>query len=672
MAGIPPFNPTQPIPNLPFNNPTAAQYTLYTVTGTPLTFGDNFFVDYTTGQVYVSPNGPNNGTVYQITAGPGLITTPPGGIVTAGSIDLDVISTVTPGSYTYPTISVNGNGHLTLAANGITPLTTLIGTAPILVSGTGSIRNIGISGASTTAAGAVQLLDNLTTNDNTRALTALQGYNLGLQMQYIGGQLAGQYFAGIIDSATGNITQLTAQAAAVGGLVVNNVVPNPPYTPPGKYDGAFFIIQGPDSTYTVPGGAPVSVVNNDRIVCIEGAWQFLECGTRLANASSGTAGLTILTTPAEVQALTEPNESVTPGSLAVMMASDSQIGFVELATDAEAIAFTDFTRAITSSNLDKVCATTTTKGIVRLSDSIADTSVVTAPTANALKTYVDSSLDVAAITAKGDLIVGQSIATPAILPLGTQASLLVVDDTKPLGLDWNIPDSLTTWPVGSITWYLASTAPSLWVPCDGAMYDGSLSGPYFQLYNIIGTTFNTGGEPVGFFRVPDLRGMFVRGWDAAGGTPRALDPGRIWGSYQSDAYQQHNHGVTDPGHVMPLPLCTHAHAKTDPGHGHGMTDPGHSHCLNTWNVSEVVGNTAGWYDSDGASYGQPTTGSANTNLGINAGYTNFTLASKQSNLTVQTCTTGLTVDNAPPLPPSPNESRPTNRALLPMIKYSNF
>jgi hypothetical protein len=672
MAVIPPFNPQERIPNNPFNNPEADRYTLYTVTGTPLTFGSNFFVDYRTGQITVAPNPPNNGTVYQITVGPGLISAPSGGIVTTGSVDLDSIPTLTPGSYTYPIISVNGNGHLTLAANGPTPLTTLIGTAPILVSGTGNIRNIGISGATVSAKGAVQLIDSLSSNDGTRALTALQGYNLGSQMQYIGGQLAGQYLAGIVSTTTGNITQLTLEAIALGGLVVGSPVPAPPYTPLDKYDGAFFILQGADATYNVPGGSPVSAVNNDRIVCVEGTWQFLECGTRLASASSGAAGLTILATSTEVQALTEPNKSVTPGSLAVMVASDTQVGFVELATDAETLAFTDATRAITSSNLDKVCATTATRGIVRLTDSIADPSVITAPTANALKKYSDSSLDAATITAQGDLIVGQSIATPAILPLGTQASLLVVDDTKPLGIDWDIPDSQTTWPVGSITWYLASVAPALWVPCDGSMYDGSISGPYFQLYDVVGITFNTGSEPAGFFRVPDLRGVFIRGWDAAGGTARALDPGRIWGSRQGDAYQQHNHGVTDPGHVMPFPLCTHDHAKTDPGHVHGKTDPGHYHCLNNWSVSEVVGNTPSWYDSVGSSFGKPQTTTQKTGISIDPGVTNFTLASKQSSLTVQTCTTGLTVDNAPPTAPSPDESRPNNRALLPMIKYANF
>lgn len=673
MAVIPPFNPQERIPNDPFNNPSADQYTLYTVTGTPLTFGDNFFVDYTTGRISVAPNAPNNGTVRQITAAPGLVTSPVTGIITTGSIDLDTIPTLTPGSYTYPTISVNGYGRLTLAADGPTPLVTLIGTPPIFVSGATPIKSLGIKLATTSARGAVQLLDSLLTPDGSKALTAQQGYNLGLQMSYLGGFLGGQVFCGFISTATGFITQLTTGASTFPGLAVGS--PLPP--PSSVYDGAFFVLNA-DGTYTPPGGVATPVVVNDRVICINGTWEVLLCGTRLANAGTGLAGLTILATAAEVQALAEPNKSITPGALSVMVASDTQIGFVELATDAEALAFTDNTRAITSSNIDKVCATTSTRGIVRLTDSINDPSVISAPTANALKTYADSSLDASLVTAKGDMIVGQSLATPVILPLGTQASLLVVDDTKPLGLDWNIPDSLTTWPVGVITWHLSPVVPALWVPCDGAMYDSSLSGLYFQLYDIIGTTYNTGGEPAGFFRVPDLRGYFARGWSGtvAGNTPpaTALDPGRGWATYQTDAYQQHNHNVFDPGHCMPLPLCQHCHPVTITNHAHPYTDPGHSHVIGTFVVSEVVGNSAGWYDSEGVKYGcHDGISTEKTGVSLNSAFTGVALNNAVTGITrTECCVTDITVLNSPPTAPSPNENRPTNLALLPIIKYANF
>lgn len=680
MAVIPPFNPQDPIPNPPFNNPDADRYNLSYPTG-QLVFGDYLLVDYKTGTVSISPNPPNNGTVRQVTAAAGLATVPPGGITTTGSIGLATIPTLTPGSYTYPTIAVNNFGKLTLALNGNAPVVNLIGTLPIQTPGTNPNRSVGIKLGSVSAPGAVQLIDSVLSTDNTKALTSLQGYNLGFQMSYIGSTLGGQKFAGIVSTTTGNITQLTQEGQALGGLAVGSPIPLPSPT----YEGAYFVLQGADATYTPPGGSPTSVVNNDRVLCIDGVWTVLLCGTRLASASSGAAGLTVLATGAEVQALTEPNKSVTPGALSVMIASETQVGFVELATDAETQAFLDNTRAVTSSNIDTLKATTATRGLVLLSDSTADPSVVNAPTANALKVYHDSSLDTASVTAKGDLIVGLAYQTPITLPVGPNNSQLTVDDSKVAigGLDWNVPDSLTTWPVGAVIWNLGQTEPDLWLPCDGRLLDGDIAGPYYDLYDLIGTTYNTGGEPAGFFRIPDLRGMFVRGWSGAtqppvpGQTPAgptALDPGRAYASTQQSAYCQHNHGVTDPGHFHSFSFPTHNHGLATPTHCHAISDPGHCHAFSGFPNAEVVGGTYGFYDGNAQWAGPTAIGGGECTTGLKA----VTATSKlivdvdptgitQANI----CTTAVTVNNSPPLAPSPNENRPFNVALLPIIKYSN-
>ena len=667
---IPPFDAQQPIPNNPFFNPDANRYNLSYPTG-QLVFGSFLFVDYATGNVYISPNPPNNGTVTQITAGVGLETSPVGGITTTGTVGLKAISTVTPGSYTYPTIAVNGYGRLTLAVNGPTPLVNLLGTAPIYASGTNPTRSIGITLATTSAPGSVQLVDSLGSTDGTKALTANQGYNLGLQMSYLGTTLAGQVFAGTIDTATGNIAQLTTGGAALGGLAIGS--PLPPGSP--VYDNAFFVLLS-DGTYTPPGGVATTVVKDDRVIGINSNWEVLLCGTRLANASSGVAGLTVLATPAEVLARTEANKSVTPGALSVMVASDTQDGFVELATNAETQALTDSTRAVTAVSIGSLQATTTTRGLVLLSDSTSDPSVITAPTANALKQYVDSSLDTAAVTAYGDLIVGLSYQTPGVLPKGTSRSYLTVDDTKPFqgSMDWNVPDSLVSWPVGAIVWYCAPLAPtSLWLECDGRLLDGDINGPYYDLFDLIGTTYNTGGEPAGFFRLPDLRGMFVRGWSGAGPnpTPTALDPGRLFATSQSDEFKQHNHTVTDPSHLHQFPLTTHFHPSNSGTvtHTHTTTST-HRHSAN-FKVAEVVGDQGGLYDGNGQ-WGAPQgpfSNSVQTNVSFRSSLTGVGVASNFTGLSVDTVTTGLTVDNAPPTAPTPDETRPYNVALLPMIKY---
>lgn len=672
MAGIPPFNPEVPIPNNPFFSLNADRYNLAYPTGV-LIFGDYLFVDYSTGNVYISPNPPNNGTVRQITAGPGLETTPPGGITTTGSVALQNIASLTPGSVTYPTISVNGYGQLTLAVSGNTPLTTLSGTEPIYVTGVNPSLTLAIRQASTTTSGAVQIVDSLSSSSTISALSAQQGYNLGLQFSFLGLTLAGQVFAGMIDPATGDIAQLTTGGSALPGLAVGSPVP----AGAPVYDGAFFVINA-DGTYTPPGGVATSVVVNDRLVCIESNWVLLLCGTRLANASSGTAGLTVLATPAEIQARTEQNKVVTAGDLAIMQASETQDGFVELATDAETQAFTDNTRAVTASNLNNLNATTTTRGLVRLVDSTSDPSTTSAPTSAALTTYVNSGLQNASVTAKGDLLVGLSYQSNVILPKGPQESYLTVDTTKPAqgSLDWNVPDSLSTWPVGAIIWYAAVSPPtSLWLACDGAIYDGALGGPYFALYDLIGNTFNQGGEPAGFFRVPDLRGVFIRGWSGAGPNPNptALDPGRAFASLQADAYLQHNHTVTDPSHLHQFPLLTHNHPSNAPTktHVHPSNGGSHRHNINGIPNAEVVGDTGGFYDGNaqwGAPQGPDST-SSTTGVSLRSALTSMSVNSANTGLTVDTVTTGLTVDNSPPVAPNPDETRPYNLAMLPMIKF---
>lgn len=71
------------------------------------------------------------------------------------------------------------------------------------------------------------------------------------------------------------------------------------------------------------------------------------------------------------------------------------------------------------------------------------------------------------------------------------------------------------WPAGiGVTWWgIGLPSGTLW--CDGSQYDPAV---YAALYAAIGTSFNTGGETAGFFRVPDERGRLDIGRDDMGGT----------------------------------------------------------------------------------------------------------------------------------------------------------
>lgn len=55
-----------------------------------------------------------------------------------------------------------------------------------------------------------------------------------------------------------------------------------------------------------------------------------------------------------------------------------------------------------------------------------------------------------------------------------------------------------------------------WLLCDGSRY---AQADYADLFAVIGTTYNQGGDPGDSFRVPDLRGRMVAGVDATGRLP---------------------------------------------------------------------------------------------------------------------------------------------------------
>ena len=101
-------------------------------------------------------------------------------------------------------------------------------------------------------------------------------------------------------------------------------------------------------------------------------------------------------------------------------------------------------------------------------------------------------------------------------------------------------------PAGIIAPFAGTTAPSGWLKCEGQAVSQTT---YAALYAAIGATWNTGGEGAGNFRLPDLRGMFVRGTgtNATGSSSGAVGPSV--GAYATDTYLNHSHAITDPTHT---------------------------------------------------------------------------------------------------------------------------
>ena len=96
------------------------------------------------------------------------------------------------------------------------------------------------------------------------------------------------------------------------------------------------------------------------------------------------------------------------------------------------------------------------------------------------------------------------------------------------------------YPVGALIGFATDTDPATLdiraLICDGSTVSEAT---YADLFAVIGTKWNTGGEPGGSFRLPDFRGKFRRGYDAGAG----IDTGRVFGVGQLDAVQLHQHGL---------------------------------------------------------------------------------------------------------------------------------
>lgn len=88
---------------------------------------------------------------------------------------------------------------------------------------------------------------------------------------------------------------------------------------------------------------------------------------------------------------------------------------------------------------------------------------------------------------------------------------------------------------GTILVFAGLQPPQGWLFCDGSMCDAA---KYPSLYKIIGQ--NYGGGEGGKFALPDLRGVFIRGFDAGKG----LDIGRVFGSFQDDENKAHKHKLS--------------------------------------------------------------------------------------------------------------------------------
>jgi microcystin-dependent protein len=151
---------------------------------------------------------------------------------------------------------------------------------------------------------------------------------------------------------------------------------------------------------------------------------------------------------------------------------------------------------------------------------------------------------------------------PWAVPIAGDQIVVTADDENLTNIFWLQTDSyVPQHPTGSITAFAGSSAPTSWLLCYGQTL---VRATYPDLFAVIGTTYNTGGEAGTDFRLPDLRGRTVAGIDNMGGTDAGrLDIANSSGTVVGSQY------VTLTSAEMP----SHTHIQNS--HNHNQNAHGH-------------------------------------------------------------------------------------------------
>ena len=201
-------------------------------------------------------------------------------------------------------------------------------------------------------------------------------------------------------------------------------------------------------------------------------------------------------------------------------------------------------------------ATTSTAGAIVIADqATVNTAVATdqAVTPGTLASGISNYLPDASETVKGVV----EIATSGEVATGTDNGKAI----SPAGFKGAINNLGITNPAGTILMFGGTSAPTGFLLCDGSAVDRST---FADLFAVVGETFGA-GDTTTTFNLPDLRGEFVRGWDAMGGSAKGVDSGRAFGSTQNSTNLAHSHNVTDPGHAHDIAAVSDTTASVAAG-----------------------------------------------------------------------------------------------------------
>lgn len=253
-------------------------------------------------------------------------------------------------------------------------------------------------------------------------------------------------------------------------------------------------------------------------------------------SSTSEKGIIEIATDTEVQTGTDQERAVTPSGLSARTATTTRSGLLRIGTPVEAVDFSSAV-ALTPSNIGNLTSTESRSGIAEIATlAEAQTGTDDYRIVTPLKLAGTSVPRTRTVSAGAGLSGGGDLAADKTISLGTPSTCGKKTTNSSTGQTHTHALTLADLvPSGAVMHFAMPSAPSGWLVANGATVSRIT---YADLFAAIGTTFGVGDGST-TFKLPDLRGEFIRGHDNG----RGIDSGRAFGSAQSDSIEAHSHDI---------------------------------------------------------------------------------------------------------------------------------